>query len=114
MPKLNKEDLAVFGKKTKPVKLKHSTLERNKEKHSDISDDEYDYLLGNALYKPQFVFPANKDKPDYFHFIASLGNNKDSAAIVELSEQKDSYEIVHIQKMRDRGVNALLKRDNKK
>lgn len=93
--------------------LKKETLERNKNIHSDISDTEYDYLIGNALYNPKFVFPANLDKPDYFHFIASLGENKNSAAIVELSENKDNYEIVHIQKMRNRGVNRLIKRDKK-
>ena len=91
--------------------LKKRTIDRNMSVHKDLSPEEYNNLIGQALYNPKFVLPANKDKPNYFHFIANIGNNKNSAAIVELAENKNFYEIVHIQKMRNRGVNRILERN---
>lgn len=113
LPRLNKEDLRELNKEDKPVVASKRMLDRNKMAHPDINEVEYNVLLINALYTPQYILPANPDKPYYFHFIANIENNKNSGVIVELSETKENYEIVHIQKLRNKSVERIRKRDDK-
>ena len=113
LPELNKEDLEELGKKSKPVLVSKRMLDRNRKTHPDVSEEEYNLLLSSSLYNPNYILPANLEKTDYFHFIANIENNKNSGVIVELSENKNNYEVVHIQKLRDRSVKRIIKRDSK-
>ena len=113
LPRLNKEDLRELNKKDKPVIASKRMLDRNKKVHPDIAEEEYNILLTNGLYTPQYILPANQNKLSYFHFIGNIEDNKNSGVIGKLSETKENYEIVHIQKLRNKSVNKIRRRDDK-
>lgn len=114
LPELNAEDLEELGVESKPILASKRMLDRNKIAHPDISEAEYDVLLGSSLYNPQYIFPANPDKPDYFHFISTIDDGKNSGVILELAKNKDNFEVVHIQKLRNKSVARIKKRDGSK
>ena len=106
LPGLNKEDLE--GKPDKPVLLKKNIIERNMEHHYDISKEEFQKMLGEALYSPDAVIPekVNPQKPNYRHFIKYLPRDN-SVVIIDLSDAKENYEVVHVQKMRAKSTEKL-------
>jgi len=114
LPELNEEDLEELAVESKPILASKRMLDRNKIAHPDISEEEYNTLLGNSLYNPQYIFPANPDKPDYFHFISNIDDGKNSGVILELAKTKDNFEVVHIQKLRNKSVERIKKRDGNK
>lgn len=85
-------------------------LDRNRREHFELSIDEYDEMLNRALYFPDYVFPANAEKTNYYHFIGDIGDKHHSAVIVELSDENVYHEVVHIHKLRDKSLKTLLKR----
>lgn len=86
-------------------------LDRNKSVHPDLDEKDYDEMLGISLYRPNYIFPANPEKPNYFHFIGKIEDGKNSGVIVELAENKDNYEVVHVQRLRDKSVERIKRRD---
>ena len=110
LPELNEEDLSELGKESKVVLVTKRMLDRNKKEHPEISEEEYSYLIAKALYEPDYVFPANEEKTSYYHFISNVGDNSNSAVILELSDEKYAYETVHLHKLRNRSLRTLLKR----
>lgn len=102
LPELNEEDLQKVGSKiNKPVLLKKSIIDRNAEEHSDLTDEDFQSIISNALYSPSEVFSANAEKP-YYHFakvieINSKGKPEIGLALLDVDENKDNFEIVHAQ-----------------
>ena len=112
LPELNKEDLEELGIKSKPVLVSKRMLDRNKQAHKEISEKEYSILLSIGLYNNQYIFKANPEKPNYYHFIGKLEDGKHNAGIIiELAETKENFEVVHITKLRDKSVEQIKKRD---
>ena len=114
LPELNAEDLEELGKSNKPVLVSKRMLDRNKSVHPDLDEKDYDEMLGISLYRPNYIFPANPEKPNYFHFIGKIEDGKNSGVIVELAENKDNYEVVHVQRLRDKSVERIKRRDGNK
>ncbi len=112
LPELNEEDLAkVDSKVNKPVLLKKGVIDRNAEEHDDLTKDDFQSIIGQSLYTPSEIFPANKEKP-YFHFAKiieynSKGKPEYGLVILDVDERKDNFEIVHAQFMRKRSFNSL-------
>ena len=102
LPRLNDETLKKLGKPDKPVLLKLDIIEKNRKEHSDLSDADYNYIIGKSLYDHDSVVPANKKKPAYFNFMCRIGENKHTVVLLEMSETKDSYEIVNLHFLKDR------------
>lgn len=115
LPELNESELKKVGAKTsKPVLLKKSIIDRNKEEHGDLTDTDFEHIVANALYEPSEVFSANKEKP-YYHFakvieINSKGKPEIGLVLLDVNEQKDNFEIVHSLFMRERSFKSLKKR----
>lgn len=106
-PELNIEDLEEMGlKKNKPVLLKKRTIDRNKDVHSEIGEDEYNNLIREGIYNNDAIFPANKEKP-YFNFLARLNDDKSSVVLLDVEETKDNFEIVHIHYAKDKQRRTL-------
>lgn len=95
LPNLNKETIEEYGLKDKPVLLKKNIIDKNKASHPDISDEEGIRIIGNALYKPEVILKANKDKSAYHNFITRTDDKHNDIVLLELSEQKENYEIVN-------------------
>ena len=108
LPELNTETLEALGRRSKPVLLKKSVLDRNQNKHPEIGTEEYDYLLGQALYNDPSHFPGHKDS--YVNLVTQIGEERNSLVLLEISERKDNFEIVHMMKINDSNLKRMKKR----
>ena len=110
LPKLNEDTIEELGPDSnKEVLLKKTVLDRNKEWHPEVKEEEYNELVGTALYRPEFVMPGNKDKP-YINLIARVGENKNSVVLLDLDCTKDRCEIVHMHWARNKARRAIEKK----
>jgi hypothetical protein len=111
LPGLNEEDLAELGKEDKPVKFKKETIARNRQKHPDINENEYNRLIGQALYNRDLIVPTNDpiNKPNYYNFIKRFGE-ENAIVLLEISETKSDYEIVHVLKLNNKNFNRMDKK----
>lgn len=81
LPELNEEDLAKVGSEVnKRILLKKSIIDRNAAEHQDLTDNDFENIIKNALYSPSEIFKANSEKP-YFHF----------AKVIEVNSKGKSY-----------------------
>ena len=100
LPELNDSELAKVGAKTnKPVLVKKNIIDRNFEEHNDLTAEDFQSIVAQALYTPSEVFAAHRDKP-YFHFakvieINSKGKPEIGLALLDIDENKDNFELVH-------------------
>jgi len=95
LPELNKEDLEELGKENKPVLLKKNIIDKNTERHPEVTGDDYSKIIGQSLYKPDLVVPGHSEKP-YFNFVSRIGDNKNTVVLLELADVKNNYEIVNL------------------
>ena len=96
LPGLNSEDLAELGKEDKPVLLKKDVIERNLEKHTEVLREDYNRIIGQALYNSDDRFGGKEHhNPDYMNFV-KYGETKGALTLIELADRKENYEIVHI------------------
>jgi hypothetical protein len=112
LPGLNEEDLAELGKEDKPVKFKKETSARNRQKHPDIPDDEYNEIIGQSLYNSGLKFKGKnyrgESANEHMNFV-SIGTIKGKSALtlLELADAKDAYEIVHLFKLSDKKLQKM-------
>lgn len=107
LPELNKEDSDEIGIKSFPIRLKKEIIDRNHNRHSDLSDEESEYIIKQALYNPEVIIPGKGE--NYYHFIAKQ-EGKNSPLVLLDAEEKDGFlDIVHYFKVRERSRKALEK-----
>lgn len=112
-PALNKSTIKQYGFKEKKIRLKKDIIDRNKNEHADISDEDAIRIFANTLYKPETVLKVNKDKPSYHHFITRTDDRHNDLLLLDLSETEEYYDIVHYFVVRNRSRNKLEKLDKK-
>lgn len=110
LPGLNSETLKELGKSDKPVLLKKHIIDKNKANHPDVMENEYKEIIGQSLYNPETILPANKDKPAYHNFVKRVGEDKSTIVLLEIAENKDNYEIVNLHWIDDYGVKKKMKK----
>lgn len=116
LPELNEEDLAKIGaKENKPVLLKKNVIDRNKNEHPDVSNDDLRKIIGESIYNPSNIFHANAEKPNYFHFssfveLSAKGNPKIGMTLLDVDVKKDCFEIVHVHFVGIKGLQNYLKK----
>lgn len=110
MPNISDEILTNLNKKQKPLVLKKNIIEKNKKNHPELSVNEYNNILENAVYNPDYILQTKPNtKPNYYSFIKKdITNNK--LSVIELSDKKKSYEIVNFFKVDEKRFNEYLKR----
>ena len=108
LPGLNQKTLKALNQKSKPVLLKKSVIDRNLDKHPDVGMNEYNYLLGQALYRDPSFFPGQKD--GYVNLVTQLGVGRNALVLLEMSDKKDNFEIVHLMKINDNNLRRMKKR----
>ena len=107
---LERELLSDLNKKQKPLVLKKNIIEKNKINHPEVSISEYNNILENAVYNPDYVLQTKPNtKPNYYSFIRKddIGNK---LSVIELSDNKQNYEIVNFFKVDEKRFNEYLKR----
>ncbi len=101
LPELNDDTLMKLGEKnSKSVLLKASLIKRNLGKHLDVSEKVMQEIIAEALYNPIDVFPANPDKPNYYHmasFVEIPGKDglKMGLVLLDIDKSKEHFEIGH-------------------
>ncbi len=103
LPELNEESLEKLGvKNNKPVLVKASTIERNLEKHDEVSMKDADIIVGRALYsKDNVVVPGKNENGNYFVFYAKTeftdrhGKSKYGTVAVDVASAHNNFEVVH-------------------
>lgn len=120
LPELDKNSLKIMGaEKSKPVLLKKSTIDRNFQEHSDLTKEDFQSIIAQALYEPSEVFPANAEKP-YWHFAklikeTSKGHSKIGLALLDIDVNKESFEVAHAHFVGAKGLvrakNKVIKKD---
>lgn len=115
LPELNEEDLPKIGaKKNKPVLLKKNIIDRNSARHPDISDEDLNGIVANALYSPSEIFHGYSEKP-YYNFaklieINSKGKPEIGLVLLDIDEKKDNFEVVHAHFVNDKGLQRVKSR----
>ncbi len=109
LPDLNEDVLADMGlEENIPIRLKKSIIERNKEKHPDITSEDTKYILKEGLYKPDMILPG--EKPSYYHLVGKTQNKKSPVVLLDIQKSEDGYlDIVHFFYVRPRGIKGLKK-----
>lgn len=113
LPELNNETVEKLGtKENKKVLLKKSIIDRNFKEHNDLTREDFEQIINQALYDSPEVFPANSKKPDYYHLASivettSKGKPEIGLVLIDIDNQKDNFEIVHAHYVRKRSYNRL-------
>ncbi|MDE6474778.1 MAG: hypothetical protein K2L70_06735 [Clostridia bacterium] len=120
LPKLDENSLKIMGvEKSKPVLLKKSTIDRNFQEHDDLTKEDFQSIIAQALYEPSEVFPANAEKP-YWHFAkvikeTSKGHSKIGLALLDIDINKENFEVAHAHFVGAKGLarakNKIKKKD---
>ena len=95
LPNFPKSFLKKQGLEDKPILLKKNIIERNKQQHPDITEEQAIRILGNSLYRTEAILKGKSKRPDYYNLITRIDNDYNDLVTVELSNEKDNYEIVH-------------------
>jgi hypothetical protein len=113
LPELNPEDLEELGKASKPVLLKKGVIERNLREHAEVSRENYDRIVGEALYSSDLKFKGKSERhnQDYMNFVKVIPHNN-SLVLLELAEHKDTFEVVHLFTLGDRSLKRMQKKEN--
>ena len=113
LPELNEEDLATMGlTENKRVLVKKFSLERNAREHGDVKPEDYDFIIGNALYAPDKIVKGKNESGTYFTFVKKLrisqrGKVLHGAVLLDVDKTKDNFEVVHWHWVRDYGVKKI-------
>lgn len=95
LPNFPKSFLDEYGLEDKPILLKKDIINRNRQEHPDITEEQAISILSNALYKTEVMLKGKSKRPDYYNLITRTDNKHNDLVTVEISNEKDNYEIVH-------------------
>lgn len=118
MPELNEEDLVKIGvTKNKPVLVKLNIIERNASRHPDVTEEESNRIIGEALYNSDDILPGKSAKP-YFSFVKSLrisskvkGTPNYGVVLLDVSDENDCSEVVHWHWVRLDKLKSITRKD---
>lgn len=111
LPKFNKKQLKKINKiladnkidnteinKNKDVFFRYESILRNKDKHQDISDDEYSYFIKQALYNPVDINLGRKE--GYLEFLGDISEKHHSSVVIDTKDENNVFAIAHVHKKR--------------
>ncbi|MDR2359941.1 MAG: hypothetical protein LBD85_01495 [Oscillospiraceae bacterium] len=111
LPELNREDLRALGKTSKPVLLKKEVIDRNLARHPEVAPEDYDKIIGQALYNSDLRFrnTSGRYDPNYVNFVKQIAHNN-MLVTIQLANYKDNYEIIHLFTVGDRNLSRIKKK----
>ncbi len=111
LPPLNRADLEALGVKNKRLSFKLQTIQRNSTVHSDMTKQQYETAIKQAVYLHEYPIFRDAKKRNYWHFIGQPTRKGGSYQDVLVdSSKKKRLEIVHIHKRNPNGTKNLLAR----
>jgi hypothetical protein len=114
LPKLNKKDLDLIGKKVnKDVIYKKSTIDRNELAHPELSRSEYNKAIKKSLYERKFILTPQKDRLNYHNFVVKLDNKHYSSVVLDTDDVKHFFEIVHVLKAKPKATKTMIRKQKR-
>lgn len=114
LPPLSSDHLKKIGAGQRLPVFKRRSLRRNKIAHNELRRKDYDYLMGESLYKPITEPMQDINRKYYWHFIGSVDNGERfSFVLLDTDPKKVDLEIVHALKMNKRGFRKFMRRYKK-
>ena len=104
LPELNEEDLKDLGGSiNKSVLLKKNVIDRNELRHNDLTLEDSEKIISQALYsKDKTIIPSKySDKPNYYTFAKIVRVSKKDeqpvygVVLLDIDSSKENFEIVH-------------------
>ena len=102
LPNFPKSFLDEYGLEDKPILLKKDIINRNRQEHPNITEEQAISILSHALYKTEVMLKGKSKRPDYYNLITRTDYKHNDLVTVEISNEKDNYEIVHFFIIRNR------------
>ena len=111
LPELPKNVDSAIGADGKPVVIKKSIFERNKDRHADLTAQQSREILSAALYDAKLYGQTQAKSRPYNWVVIALrdegGNNR--LVLLEVNDNKDNVEIVHWHFVDEKGLEKLKK-----
>ena len=111
LPELPKNVDSAIGADGKPVVIKKSIFERNKDRHADLTAQQSREILSAALYDAKLYGQTQEKSRPYNWVVIALrdegGNNR--LVLLEVNDNKDNVEIVHWHFVDEKGLEKLKK-----
>ncbi len=108
LPTLPQNVADAIGTQGKPVVIKKSIFEKNRNTHPELTPTQSREILHNALYKATFVGQSQPVKrPNYW--VAVQTADKNSITVLDVNRNKENVEIVGWRRIDAKGL-AKLKR----
>ena len=93
LPDLPENVAAAIGSGGKPIVIKKSVFEKNRDNHPEIDAAESRSILERALYNPDLVGSVQaRRRPDYR--VAIQTGDRNAVVVLDIYESKDNTEIV--------------------
>lgn len=110
-------DIPVFileklDKSKKPLVLKKSIIEKNKQNHKEVKIEDYNKILCDGIYNADIILKTSEND-DYFNFI-HIDESLNTQVLVELSENKNQYEVVNFYRLSKKSLKNRIKKAIKK
>lgn len=111
LPAISKEDAKKLSVEPKPYLLKKSIIERNREKHKDLTEEQEKDILLRALYGHDKIIKDNQNEDkNYYHF-AKFVDGYNYLVLVDFTPKKENNEIVHYHIMNQKKLLKLIKKN---
>lgn len=104
LPELNEEDLNELGVRTnKSVLLKKNVIDRNELRHNDLTLEDSEKIISQALYsKDKTIIPSKYSNKPHYHTFAKIvrvskkdGQPVYGVVLLDVDISKENFEIVH-------------------
>lgn len=114
LPELNEAALETMGlTENKKVLVKKFSLERNAREHGDVKPEDYDFIIGNALYDPDKIVKGKNERGTYFTFVKKLrvskkdGTPVHGVVLLDVDKTKDNFEVIHWHWVREKQLRSI-------
>ncbi len=106
LPDLPENVAAAIGSGGKPIVIKKSVFEKNRDNHPEIDAAESRSILERALYNPDLVGSVQaRRRPDYR--VAIQTGDRNAVVVLDIYESKDNTEIVGWREINERGLERM-------
>ncbi len=105
---LNPNSLNELNKPNKPIIIKQNIVGKNKNNHPEVDINDYNDILNNALYNPNYILQVQPNKrPNYYTFV---NKNRYDTSVLDMDNNKSNYEVVNWFRVNNKRLQDYIKR----
>ena len=106
LPDLPENVSTAIGSGGKPVVIKKSVFEKNRDNHPEIDAAESRSILERALYNPDLVGSVQARRRPYYRVAIQTGD-RNAVVVLDIYDGKDNTEIVGWREINERGLERM-------